>query len=95
MSPDELLTKRDLEKFKTELFEFLKPFKEAQALQQQKWFRSKDVRTMLKISTGTLLNLRITGTLNARKIGKIYFYKAEEIEKLLNGPEKKSSKKKV
>jgi hypothetical protein len=37
----------------------------------------------------------VTGTLNARKVGKIYFYKADEIEKLLNGPEKKSPKKKV
>jgi hypothetical protein len=95
LNPDELLTKKDLEKFKTELFEFLRPFKETQALQQQKWLRSKDVRSMLKISTGTLLNLRVTGTLNARKVGKIYFYKAEEIEKLLNGPEKKSPKRKV
>jgi len=95
MSPDELLTKKDLEKFKAELFEFLRAFKDVQTLQHQKWLRSKDVRTMLKISTGTLLNLRVTGTLNARKVGKIYFYKADEIEKLLNGPEKKSPKKKV
>jgi hypothetical protein len=49
---------------------------------------------MLKISTGTLLNLRVTGTLNARKVGKIYFYKADEIEKLLNEPEKKARKRK-
>lgn len=95
MSPDELLTKKDLEKFKAELFEFLKPFQETQALQQQKWLRSKDVRTMLKISTGTLLNLRINGTLKARKVGKIYYYKTEEIEKILNGAEKKSPKKKI
>ena len=94
VSPDELLTKKDLEKFKAELFEFFKPFKEAKALQQQTWLRSKDVRNMLNISPGTLLNLRITGVLNARKIGKIYFYKAEEIEKALNQSEKKARKRK-
>lgn len=95
MSPDELLTKKDLEKFKAELFEFLKPIHEAQAVQQQKWLRSKDVRTMLKISTGTLLNLRTSGTLSTRKVGKIFYYKTEEIEKLLEGGEKKSLKKRI
>jgi hypothetical protein len=94
MSPDELLTKKDLEKFKQELFEFLKPLKEAQGLQQQQWLRSKDVRKLLNISTGTLQNLRITGMLSYRKAGSIFFYKAEDIDKMLANPEKKSPKRK-
>ena len=94
MTPDELLTKKDLEKFKEELFELLKPLKEAQALQQQKWLRSQDVRKMLKISAGTLQNMRIAGHITYNKVGKIIFYKAEDIERMLSGTEKKSPKKK-
>jgi hypothetical protein len=94
LSPDELLTKKDLEKFKEELFELLKPLKEAQALQQQKWLRSQDVRKMLKISAGTLQNMRIAGNITYNKVGKIIFYKAEDIERMLSGTEKKSPKKK-
>ncbi|WCT11007.1 helix-turn-helix transcriptional regulator [Mucilaginibacter jinjuensis] len=93
MTLDELITKKDLENFKAELFELLKPIVVTQSFQRQKWLRSKDVRTMLKISPGTLSNLQKDGTLTPRKIGKILFYKAEEIEKLLNAPEKKSPKK--
>jgi hypothetical protein len=92
MTPDELLTKRDLQKFKQELFEFLKPVKESQGLQQQKWLRSKDVRKLLNISTGTLQNLRINGTLSYRKVGSIFFYKTEDIDKMLANPEKKNPK---
>jgi hypothetical protein len=93
MSPDELLTKKDLEVFKKELFEVLRPFQEAQGLPQQKWLRSSDVRKLLRISPGTLQNLRIAGTLSYNKVGKIFFYKAEDIEKMLSGSEKKSPKK--
>jgi hypothetical protein len=59
VTPDDLLTKKDLENFKNELFEILKPLKEAQTLQQQKWLRSKDVRKLLNISAGTLQNMRV------------------------------------
>jgi hypothetical protein len=87
LSPDELLTKKDLEKFKEELFGLLK---DAQNLKQQKWLRSKDVRDLLKISAGTLQNLRVSGVLIPHKVGKIFFYKAEDIDKMLNNPEKKA-----
>ncbi|MFD2873477.1 helix-turn-helix domain-containing protein [Mucilaginibacter ximonensis] len=92
MTPDDLLTKKDLENFKNELFEILKPLKEAQTLQQQKWLRSKDVRKLLNISAGTLQNMRIAGTISHNKVGKIFFYKAEDIDKMLSGAEKKARK---
>ncbi|RYE58516.1 MAG: DNA-binding protein [Sphingobacteriales bacterium] len=95
MTPDDLLTKKDLENFKNELFEILKPLREAQTLQQQKWLRSKDVRKLLNISAGTLQNMRIAGIISHNKVGKIFFYKAEDIDKVLSGAEKKSPKKKT
>ena len=38
---------------------------------------------LLKVSPGTLQNLRINGTLPYTKIGGIIFYDAEEIEKVM------------
>ncbi|CAM3716008.1 helix-turn-helix domain-containing protein [Mucilaginibacter galii] len=92
MSPDELLTKKDLENFKKELFDFFKPLMGVQGLSKQKWLRSRDVCTMLQISSGTLQTLRITGKLTAHKAGNIFFYKPEDIEKMLAGDQKKSPK---
>ncbi|GAA4329120.1 hypothetical protein GCM10023149_33570 [Mucilaginibacter gynuensis] len=94
MTPNDLLTKQDLDNFKKELFELLKPITDSQMVSKQKWLRSKDVREFLNISAGTLNHLRVTGALVARKIGKTYFYSAEDIDKELNKGEKKSPKRK-
>jgi hypothetical protein len=94
MTPNELLTKEDLENFKLELFERLKPLLESPALSSQKWLRNKDVRKLLGISNGTLHNMRISSDLKFKKIGGIYYYSQEQVEKMLTAPEKKSSKKK-
>ncbi len=47
------------------------------------WLRSSEVRKLLKISPGTLQNLRINGTLNYKQIGGIIFYKYDDIQKML------------
>lgn len=86
MSPDELLTKRDLEDFKQELFALLG--KGAPA--QQKWLKNKDVTAMLGISAGKLQTLRENGALAFSKVGGNYFYKLEDIEQMLSGAEKKT-----
>jgi hypothetical protein len=96
MTPDQLLTKKDLEDFKKELFELLAPLKGSQtALTTQQWLKNKDVRQLLKISNGTLQNLRDNGTLPFKKLGGLYYYSKEDIEKMLTNPEKKSPKKKT
>lgn len=89
MTPEEttqfshqLITKGDLFEFKNALFAELKEIMTSNP-QPQKWIRSADVRLMLKISHATLQTLRINGTLNYSKIGGIIYYKAEEIQKLL------------
>lgn len=89
MRPDELITKKDLDNFKEELISLLKPITENQQLTRQKWLRSKDVLKMLKISPGTLQNMRDTGTIAYTKVGKTIFYNAEDIGKVFSGGEKK------
>ena len=93
MTPDELITKKDLEQFKQELFAMLQPFKDSQAPTGQKWLKNEDVKKILNVSNGTIQNLRVNGSLPFTKVGGLYFYKQEDIEKMLSGPEKKSPSK--
>ncbi|RZM24340.1 MAG: DNA-binding protein [Pedobacter sp.] len=49
----------------------------------KQFLRSSEVRKMLKISSGTLQNLRIKGILPYEKIGGIFYYAHADIEQLL------------
>jgi hypothetical protein len=84
MTALDLLTKEDLEVFKGELFSELKKIlPQSQTEKPQKLLRSKDVRKLLNISSGTLQTLRVNGTLPFSKIGSIPYYKLEDINKIL------------
>ncbi|TKC03118.1 helix-turn-helix domain-containing protein [Pedobacter cryotolerans] len=79
----ELITRDDLKQFKSELILKLKQiFKPETALNKQ-WLRSAEVRKLLKISAGTLQNLRINGTLPFRKIGSIMYYAYNDIVRVM------------
>ncbi|MBX3165128.1 MAG: helix-turn-helix domain-containing protein [Bacteroidetes bacterium] len=78
----EVITKDDLQTFKYELLEDLKHFVQAKEPPKE-WLKSYEVRKFLKISPGTLQNLRINGTLRFTKIGSIIYYSHEDIQKLL------------
>jgi hypothetical protein len=92
MTADELLTKKDLAEFKQELFAILQPFKDAKDLAGQKWLKNEDLKKILKVSNGTIQNLRVNGSLPFTKIGGIFYYKQEDVDLMLSGPEKKSPK---
>ncbi len=79
----ELVTRQDLEEFKKELFEMLQKVTGQSNFGEQKWMNNYQVKHMLKISPGTLQNLRVNGTLSYTKIGGIVFYKHDDILKLL------------
>ncbi|MBW4359374.1 helix-turn-helix domain-containing protein [Flavobacterium taihuense] len=76
------ITKRDLLNFSNVI---LSEIKEMVGQQEQpaQWLKSSEVRKLLKISPGTLQNLRINGTLNYKRIGGIIFYKYDDIKKML------------
>jgi hypothetical protein len=82
----EIITKEDLREFKSELLAEIKKLVplEGQGA-SKKWLKSNDVRKLLKISPGTLQNLRINGTLCFTRIGGIIYYKLEDINRLLEG----------
>jgi len=81
----EILTEADLQKFKIELFDELKKMNAGiyVASDHRKWLRSAEVRQLLKISAGTLQNLRINRTLPFKKVGSICYYAYADIEKLM------------
>jgi hypothetical protein len=81
----EIVTKEDLQIFKTELLSELEQMFNNKTGPTKKWLRSPEVRKLLNISLGTLQNLRINGTLKTQKIGGIIYYDYSEIEKLLSG----------
>jgi hypothetical protein len=90
MIPDDIVTKKDLEDFKKELFTLLTTLNLPQVLDQPKWLKNTDVKKMLNISASTLQNLRFTGELAYSKIGGTYYYKQSDIERMLIKAQKKT-----
>jgi len=80
---NELLTREDLQQFRTQLLGELKEVLQQSKQSTKQWLKSSEVRKMLGISHGTLQNLRITRSLPYTKLGGIMFYKYEDIEKIL------------
>lgn len=86
----QILTREDLDVFKTELFSELKSYlTESTNVNPKKdelngkWLKSHQVQRMLAISPGTLQNLRINGTIPYTKIGGVIFYSLEDINVIL------------
>lgn len=79
-----IITIDDLEKFKQELIEEIRNLFHLKTTEQKLWLRSSEVRELLGISSGTLQNMRMNGTLSYSKIGGVLFYNYRDIEKLLN-----------
>lgn len=78
----ELVTREDLRRLEVLLNEIKQIVQPGQG-QSKKWLKSSEVRKMLNISSGTLQNLRINGTLRFTKMGSIIYYKLEDINKIL------------
>jgi len=81
----EVITKEDLKEFKNEMLSEIKQLMQPEQGQSKQWLKSAEVRKLLKISPGTLQNLRINGTLRFTRIGSLLYYKQEDINKLLEG----------
>ena len=88
----EIITKEDLQQFKSELLEDLLKVIQPDRPQASPWLKSKDVRKLLNISPGTLQNLRMNGTLRFTQVGAIYYYRQEDIYKLLENGSKEKQK---
>lgn len=83
--PANIITTDDLREFKLELLEELKNLLSQQnkASNQRIWLKSAEVRKRLKISPGTLQNLRNKKVITGYKIEGIIFYDAAEIDAMI------------
>lgn len=79
----EILTKQDLNEFRSLLLNDFKEMLQSKPQQTKQWLKSSEVRKLLNISPGTLQTLRINKTLSYTKIGGIIYYAHQDIEKLL------------
>jgi len=83
MMTNELLTREDLQHFRTQLVNELKEVLQQSSQTTKQWLKSSEVRKMLGISHRTLQNLRINRSLPYTKLGGIMFYKYADIERIL------------
>ena len=79
----EVITREDLNEFRTLLLSDLNALFNSKPQQQKQWLKSNEVRKLLNISPGTLQNLRVNGTISYTKIGGILYYSSPDLEKLL------------
>ena len=81
--PLELLTLKDLQEFKVQLFEELGKILAAyEASQNGNLLKSKDVCRKLMMSPGKLQTMRKNKTISYRKIGGTIYYENQEIRRL-------------
>ncbi len=85
----EIITREDLDEFREILLKDIKALLDTSPTEQPKWLKSYQVKNLLKISPGTLQNLRANGTLRFTKIGGILYYKYEDILRVLEGEKAK------
>ncbi|PNW27419.1 helix-turn-helix domain-containing protein [Formosa algae] len=82
--PTSIITTDDLHEFKLELIDDIKRLLAEQSKRQLKtYLKSAEVMSLLKISSGTLQNLRLNGTIPYTRIGGIIYYSAEEIQAVM------------
>jgi hypothetical protein len=79
----EVITREDLNEFRSLLLNDLKEIFQSNPQQTKQWLKSNEVRKLLNISPGTLQNLRINGTITYTKIGGILYYSNSDLEKVL------------
>ncbi|WP_291096882.1 MULTISPECIES: DNA-binding protein [unclassified Flavobacterium] len=79
----QLVTKKDLLNFSNLLIREIQLNKPA-AEPLKKWLRSVDVRNLLNISSATLQNFRVNNSIKYTRIGSIFYYSSEDIQKILD-----------
>ncbi len=91
MYREQIITREDLNEFRSLLLTDLKEIFNTKSQAQKKWLKSNEVRKLLNISSGTLQNFRINGTITYTKIGGIIYYASNDIEKVLENNKIESS----
>jgi len=81
MNLNEIATKADIQEILSAIEKL--NFSINKNTREIKFLRSSDVRMMLNISDSTLQRLRISGALISKKVNGTWFYKLEDIQKIM------------
>ncbi len=84
----QIITKEDLDEFREKLLKDLKEIIGKPIEAPVKYLKSYQVKNMLKMSSATLLTLREKGIITYSKIGGTFYYKYEDILKVMEGQKK-------
>nr|WP_319398236.1 helix-turn-helix domain-containing protein [uncultured Carboxylicivirga sp.] len=82
MNKDQIVTTEHLQQFKSELLSEIKTIINTGESKKQ-WLKSKDVIKQLKISPGTLQNMRVNGIIPFTRIGGVIYYDQDDIQQML------------
>ncbi len=83
--PAKIATTEDLMDLKLELLDEIRQLLTAKSVGAPKRFlKSSEVMELLKISSGTLQNLRLNGTLPYSKVGGVILYDWEQIQQVIS-----------
>jgi hypothetical protein len=83
----QVVTTEELRLFKEDLITEIRTILEestSNSSDGRKWLRSAQVKELLSISSGTLQNLRVNGTLPFTRINGVIYYNKDDIDALLN-----------
>jgi hypothetical protein len=83
MDVNEIATKGDLEKLKTEILSAIAKLSAGAVGPQTKWVKSKDVMKFLGISSSSLQTLRINGTIPYTKLSGLHYYDMDDLQKIM------------
>ncbi|MDP4148764.1 MAG: helix-turn-helix domain-containing protein [Bacteroidota bacterium] len=82
--PHQLVTGQDLEQFRQRLLvEIGQTLKEHLNMVPKKWLKTHEVRKLLKISPGTLQNLKAKGIIPYTRIGGVHYFDYDKIVQIL------------
>ncbi len=79
----QLVTRADLLQFQSQLIENIQSMLSEKTNTSKQWLRSVEVKKLLGVSSGTLQNLRLNGTLPFSKMGGIIYYNLQDIQRIL------------
>ncbi len=81
----EIVTKENLQQFRIQLLNDIRQLLMSLVAKPAKpWLKNSEVRKLLNISSNTIRRLRISGELPHSRISGIYYYRYEDIEKLMD-----------
>ncbi|PCE63015.1 helix-turn-helix domain-containing protein [Sediminicola luteus] len=82
--PANIVTTEDLKVLREEILEgVIKILEGRREIRMEQWVKSNTLMDILKISPGTLQNLRANGTIPYTRLGRLIYYNLDEVQRIM------------